>query len=84
MCSITLNIPNEILYDTHMTTVEATAMAKRMLALGLYTNNKISIGYCASVANMTEEEFIRFLGSYKISIFNYDNEEELLRDIENA
>ena len=84
MCSITLEIPNEIMYDSHMSKGDATAMAKRMLALGLYTQNNISIGYCAAVANMTEEEFIQFLGTFKISVFNFENEDELLRDIANA
>ena len=84
MCQIVVDIPNEVMFDTHMNTKEATAMAKRMLALGLYTQRSVSLGYCAKVADMTEEEFIRFLGKYKISIFQFDDEAELLRDIANA
>jgi hypothetical protein len=33
---------------------------------------------------MSEEEFILFLGKNQISIFRFDDENELLRDIENA
>ncbi len=84
MCQVVVNIPNEVMYDTHMNTKEATAMAKRMMALGLYTQRNVSLGYCSKVADMTEEEFIRFLSQYKISIFQFDDEEELLRDIANA
>ncbi len=84
MCSITFDVPNEVMYDTHMNKSEATAMARRTLALGLYTQNNVSIGYCAKVADMTEEEFILFLGKYNISIFQFDDEQELMRDIANA
>ena len=84
MCSITIDVPNEIMYDTHMNKSEATAMAKRMLALGLYVQNNVSIGYCAKVAEMTEEEFILFLGGYHISIFRHDDEADLLKDVANA
>ena len=57
VCHVIIDVPNEVMYDTHMNKSEATAMARRMLALGLYTQNNVSIGYCAKVADMTEEEF---------------------------
>ena len=84
MQQIVVDIPNEVMVDTHMSVRDATAMAKSMLALGLYTKNNVSVGYCAQVAGMTEEEFIRFLGTFHVSIFRFDSEEELLRDIANA
>lgn len=45
MCSVAVKIPDEVLYDTKM--AEANAFAKRATALMLYTQNHISIGYCA-------------------------------------
>ena len=84
MCSITLDLPNEIMYDNHLTKNDATMMARKMLALGLYTQNNVSIGHCAKIAGLTEEEFIIFLGKYGISIFQFEDGDELLRDIENA
>ena len=47
MCSAAVKIPDEVLYDTKMTEAEANAFAKRATALMLYTQNHISIGYCA-------------------------------------
>ena len=84
MCTVQVEIPNEVLYDTHMNQKEALAFARQMVALGYYTRNNVSLGYCAQIAGMSEEEFILFLGKSQISIFRFDDENELLRDIENA
>lgn len=84
MCQVMINVPNEVLYDTNMTTEEATSFAKKMVALGYYTQNNVSIGYCAEIADLTEEEFIAFLGQNKLDLFRFRNDEELLRDIANA
>ena len=84
MCQILIDIPNEVLFATHMNRTEASAFAKRMVALGYYTKNRVSLGYCAKIAGMTEEEFIIFLGENRISIFDFENEDELMRDIANA
>lgn len=42
------------------------------------------MGYCAEIAGMAEEDFIYLLGENHISIFRYEDEDGLLRDIENA
>ncbi len=84
MCQISMQIPEAVLYDTHMDVSEASAFAKRMVALGYYTKNNVSIGYCAQIADMPEEDFIRFLGENGISIFQYKNKEELLEELKNA
>lgn len=84
MCRVMIDVPNEVLYDTHMNPDDVTAFAKKMLALGYYTINNVSIGYCAQIAGMTEEEFILFLGENQIGIFRFDNDAELLRDAANA
>ena len=56
MCSIAIKIPDEVLYDTKMTKDEANAFAKKATALMLYLKNHISIGYCAQIAGMSEED----------------------------
>ena len=63
---------------------ETAAFARKMVALGYYSHNNVSIGYCAEIAGMTEAEFILFLGENGISIFRFENEKELLEDIANA
>ena len=55
-----------------------------MLAVDLYKNKKVSLGHCASVAEMSKEEFIKYLGMNGISIFAFASEEELLEEMENA
>ena len=57
---------------------------KKMLAVDLYKNKKVSLGYCASVADMTKEEFIKYLGDKGISIFSFESEEEFLEELRNA
>ena len=84
MCQVFVDIPNEVLYDTHMSATDAAAFVKQMAALGYYTHNNVSIGYCAKIAGMTEEEFITFLGQNRVSIFRFEDEEELARDYANA
>ena len=84
MCQVSVNIPNEVLYDTNMSVADAAAFARQMVALGYYTQNSVSIGYCAKIAGMYEEDFIRFLSLHGVGIFDRMTEEDLLRDIANA
>lgn len=84
MCQISIRIPNAVMYDTHMSEEETAAFVKCMAAVGYYTQNHVSIGYCAQIAGMTEEEFIKYLGEHKNSIFQFDNEAEFLEELENA
>lgn len=58
MCQISIQIPAAVLYDTHMNQEEATAFAQRIIALGYYTQNNVSIDYCAQIACMAEKEKI--------------------------
>ena len=57
---------------------------KQMLALQYYTQNRASVGCCAKIAGMTEEEFAGFLGQNEVSIFRCENEAELAADFANA
>jgi predicted HTH domain antitoxin len=57
---------------------------KRFVAFDLYKNKSISLGYCAELAEMPKEDFLKFLGSNKVSIFDYDNESEFLEEVNNA
>jgi predicted HTH domain antitoxin len=84
MCSIAVQIPEEVLYDIKITEEQANDFAKRSIAMMLYTQNHISIGYSAQIAGMTEEEFIKYLSSNGVSIFNFDDEEEFLEEMNNA
>lgn len=84
MCIVSIDVPEEILLDLHEDKKEFTDYMKKMLALDLYKNKKISLGYCASVAEMTKEEFIQYLGINGISIFSFASEDEFLEELANA
>ncbi|HBA50505.1 MAG TPA: antitoxin [Lachnospiraceae bacterium] len=84
MCQVAINIPNEVLFDTKMSQEEANQFARCAVALGYYTQNGVSIGYCAQIAGMAEEEFIKYLGRNHVSVFHFDNKEEFLEELKNA
>lgn len=84
MCIVSIDVPEEILLDLHEDKKEFTDYMKKMLALDLYKNKKISLGYCASVAEMTKEEFIQYLGINGISIFSFASEDEFLEELAKA
>lgn len=84
MCLVTFDVPEEILLDLHEDKNDFTDYIKSMVALDLYKNKKISLGYCAMLAGMTKEEFIAYLGEHKVSIFDYDSEEDFLEELANA
>ena len=84
MCRVVVDIPKAVLYDTRMNSSETAEFMRQRIALIYYTELGVSIGYCAQIAGMTEEEFIAFLGKHQIDIFHFENDEELLRDAENA
>ncbi|MCI8852784.1 MAG: UPF0175 family protein [Lachnospiraceae bacterium] len=84
MCIVSIDVPEEILLDLHTDKEDFTNYTKKMLALDLYKNRKVALGYCASVAGMTKEEFIQYLGINKVSIFSFDTEAEFLEELANA
>lgn len=84
MCQVAINIPNEVLFDTKMSPEEANQFARCAVALGYYTQSGVSIGYCAQIAGMAEEEFIKYLGKNHVSIFHFDSTDEFLEELNNA
>ena len=84
MCQVAVDIPEEVLYDTRMNVREAAAFARLMTAFGYFTRNNVSIGYCAQIAGVSEEEFLRFLGANGVGVFSFDDEAEFARELANA
>ena len=78
MCQIAFSVPDEVLFDTKMSREQANQFARRYVALGFYKQNGVQI------AGMTEEEFIKYLGQNEISIFQFDDKEEFLEELEHA
>ena len=84
MCQVAIDIPNEVLFDTRMNKQETSAFAKKAVALCYYVQNGVSLGYCAQIAGMSKEHFIRYLGENNIPIFHFDDEEEFQEELNNA
>jgi len=81
---VSINIPEEILLDLHEDKDDFTNYVKRMIAVDLYKNKKISFGYCADIAGLSKEDFIQFLGESQISVFGYTSEKEFMEELANA
>lgn len=81
MCKVVFDVPNEVLFSIHMNQQEINSYARRILAMELYKNQHVSVGYCSEIADMSEESFIKYLGANKISIFHFDNDEELEEEL---
>ena len=84
MYKTAVSIPDAVLYDTRMNNFQADSFIRRTVAVAYYTRFGISLGYCAQIAGMTEEDFIKFLGQHNISIFSFDNESEFQEEFANA
>lgn len=80
MCQIAFTVPDEVLYDIRMSDDDALAFARGMTALAFYTKSGVSIGWCAQIADMSEEDFMRFLGENEVSVFEYASKDELARE----
>ena len=84
MCVVSINVPDEILLDLHENEEDFAAYTKCMLAVDLYKNRKVSLGYCADIAGMAKEDFVKYLDKNGISIFSFESEKEFLEELANA
>ena len=79
-----VEFPEEILVSLKTSEDELIKEMKLALAVKYFKEKKLSIGQAAELAEMPEEDFMRYLGEEEISIFRYDDFEELEEEIENA
>jgi len=80
----TIELPEEILLSLKIDENEIIQEMKRTLAVKYFKERKLSIEQSAELAEMTEEDFIKYLGSQNISIFNIDDLDELKKDLGKA
>ena len=81
MCRVAFDVPNEVLFNIHMNSDEVNSFARRVVALEMYKSQHVSVGYCSEIAGMSEERFIKYLGENKVSLFHFDNDEELEEEL---
>jgi predicted HTH domain antitoxin len=82
LIEINLSIPEEILLSLRIESIEFAAQMKSLTALKLFEEGKLSIGQSAALADMSELDFIQFLGKNEISIFG--TSEDITEDFRNA
>ena len=76
LVNINVTIPSDILLSLRTENDDFAAQMKSLTALKLCETRKLSIGQSAALAGMDEEDFIRFLGRNKVSIFGSASEIE--------
>ncbi len=79
-----LKFPEEILFSLRESEDRFIKEIKTIAAVNYYKEKRLSIGQAALLAGMKEEEFIKLLATFKVSIFRYENNDELLQDLKNA
>lgn len=79
-----VSLPQEIVLSLRESSESIVKDMKRTVAVKYFKEKRLSLGQSAELAEMSKEDFIQLLSAYKISIFNFDNDEELLEDFRNA
>ncbi len=79
-----IKYPSGFEHSVHMTKEEIEQHIRLMAALKMFELGKISSGKAAELAGMSRVEFLEVCGRYRVSIFNYPDEEveeEIKRDL---
>lgn len=78
-----ISYPEDVLASADQTPDEFEHEMRFLLAAKLYELGRMTSGRAAEMAGIDRAEFLDRLGSYRISVWNYDRE-ELEREIEDA
>ena len=82
--TVSIEYPDELRVSLKYKRDEFADEIKKISLIKLYELGKISSGMAAKVLDISRVDFIELLGKYKVSIFPYENKEELLEDVRNA
>lgn len=72
---LTIQYPAGFEHAVHLTKPEIEQHIRLMAALKMFELGKISSGKAAELAGMSRVEFLEICGRYRVSIFNYSEEE---------
>jgi len=79
-----VKVPDEVLLDLHEDRKSLEQYVKLSTAIDFYSKRKVSLGFCADIAELSKEDFIKALGSNGISIFSFESEEDFIKELANA
>jgi predicted HTH domain antitoxin len=72
---LTIRYPTGLERAVHLTKAELEQHLRLMAALKMFELGKLSSGKAAELAGMSRAEFFEACGRYRVSIFNYADEE---------
>jgi predicted HTH domain antitoxin len=81
---VSIEYPDELRVSLKYKRAEFADEIKKISLVKLYELGKISSGMAAKVLDISRVDFIELLGKYKVSIFPYEDKEELREDLKNA
>ncbi len=82
-----IKYPSGFEHAVHMTKDEIEQHIRLMAALKMFELGKISSGKASELAGMSRTEFLEACGRYRVSIFNYPDDQaetEIKKDLETA
>lgn len=82
MSEITIKYPQGFENAVHLTKNELESHIRLMAALKMFELGKLSAGKAAEFVGVSRVEFLETCGKYKVSIFNY-SEDEIEKEITN-
>lgn len=84
MCTLAIEMPDEVLLNVYKTKAKVALYMKQLYAVDLYKKKQVSLGYGAALAEMSKEDFIHFLVEFEVSIFSFNDDEEFETELKNA
>jgi len=75
MKELALNYPDDLEQAVRLTPEEFAAQVRLMAALKMFELGKLSSGKAAELADLSRAEFLEACGRYRVSVFNYPDEE---------
>ncbi len=82
--NLSVTVPSEILLTLRESDEQLALNMKRYTAIKLFKDKRLSIGQCAELSEMPEEDFIKLLGENNVSIFDFSDYDSLKEDLANA
>jgi predicted HTH domain antitoxin len=68
MQTVTVEIPTELVLAAGLDTGNLSADTARLLAVGLFREDKVSLGRAAELCQMPVEQFIEFAAQHNVSL----------------
>lgn len=84
MKALTLEYPEEVEQAVRLPPEELAARIRLMAALKMFELGELSSGQAAALAGLSRADFLEACGRYRVSVFNYPDEEvaaELRADV---